>query len=378
MIIRNIPNLVLSLILLLSFTVSWSNDGSFKAAGNHLIPMYETDISVKKEILTINRISADKAAITVYYEFFNPKATKELEVGFEAVSPSGDVRTRPVDGHQPYINKFTVNMNGQPIPFKVAIVSDSLYYNNGKYKSKTIAEANKESDENDMVDWMYVYHFRAQFKPGINIIIHTYVVDLSSSVFENYSLDYILTAAGRWANRQIDDFTLQINMGEYQDVSIQNTFFSKAAEWQMPETAKGILNKKRDKEEADMTEFFVRKGMLVFQKQNFKPVGQLYIRSLNFYYYLGPDDYDKDDGFFNSSRDRLPFSIEDQDHIKKPANELSKRILKNLPFARRGYIYKSPELQSYFEKQLWYKKDEKYKPVLAELTAKEQAWLNKL
>jgi YARHG domain-containing protein len=358
----------------LSFTASWSNDGSFKAAGNHLIPMYETDISVKKEILTINRISADKASITVYYEFFNPKAPKEIEVGFEAVSPSGDVRTRPLDGHQPYINKFTVNMNGQSIPFKVAIVSDSLYYNNGKYKSKTIAEANKESYENDMVDWMYVYHFRAQFKPGINIIIHTYVVDLSGSVFENYSLDYILTAAGRWANRQIDDFTLQINMGEYQDVSIQNTFFSKAAEWKMPEATKSIAIKKEEVEGAAMTEFFIRKGMLVFQKQNFKPIGQLYIRSLNFFYYNGSNE----DNQFNSKRDRLPFTIEEQDRIDKPADELSKRVLKNLPFARRGYIFKSPELQSYFEKQPWYKKDEKYKAVLAELTQKEQVWLNKL
>jgi hypothetical protein len=269
-------------------------------------------------------------------------------------------------------------MNGQPIPFKVSIVSDSLYYNNGKYKSKTIAQANKESDENDMVDFFYVYHFRAVFKPGINIVIHTYTVDLSSSVSENYSLDYILTAAGRWANRQIDDFTLQINMGELQDVSIENTFFSNVAEWQIPATAKSIAIRKKKKDETDMSEFIIRKGMLVFQKQNFKPVGQLYIRSLNFSFYYGPEDYDKYDYLFNYVRDRLPFSIEDQDHIRMPANELSKRILKNLPFARRGYIFKSSELQSYFEKQPWYKKDEKYEPVLAELTQKEQAWLKKL
>lgn len=374
MFIKNIPGTVLLLIFLLVFTASWSNDGAFKAAGNQLIPMYETDISVKKEILTINRISSGKATITVYYEFFNPKANKELEVGFEAVSPSGDVTMRPVNGHHPYITQFTVNMNDESIPFKVAIVSDSLYYRNGKFKSKTLAQALKESDENDMVDFFYVYHFKALFKQGINIIKHTYTVDLSSSVWENYGLDYILTAAGRWANRQIDDFTLQINMGEFQDVSIQNTFFSKAAEWQIPETTKSILNRKKENEETDMTEFFIRKGMLVFQKQNFKPIGQLYIRSLNFFYYNGSNE----DDLYNSNRDRLPFAIEEQDRINKPANELSKRILKNLPFARRGYVFKSPELQSYFEKQPWYKKDEQYKPVFAELTAKEQAWLNKL
>lgn len=374
MFIKNIPGTVLLLIFLLVFTASWSNDGAFKAAGNQLIPMYETDISVKKEILTINRISSGKAVITVYYEFFNPKENKELEVGFEAVSPSGDVTMRPMNGHHPYITQFTVNMNDESIPFKVAIVSDSLYYRNGKFKSKTLAQALKESDENDVVDYFYVYHFKALFKQGINIIKHTYTVDLSSSVWENYSLDYILTAAGRWANRQIDDFTLQINMGEFQDVHIENTFFSNLAEWQIPTTAKSMAIKKKNDEEKDKTEFIIRKGMLVFQKQNFKPIGQLYLQSLNFFYYNGSNE----DNLFNSNRDRLPFAIEEQDRIDKPANELSKRVLKNLPFARRGYIFKSPELQSYFEKQYWYKKDEQYKPVLAELTVKEQAWLNKL
>jgi hypothetical protein len=373
MFIRNITGTFLSLLFLLSFTVCCANDGAFRAAGNQLIPMYETDISVKKEILTITRISSGKALITVYYEFFNPKTAKELEVGFEAVSPSGDVTMRPVNGHHPYITQFTVNMNDESIPFKVAIVSDSLYYRNGKFKSKTLAQALKESEENDVVDYFYVYHFKAVFKEGINIIKHTYTVDLSSSIIENYYLNYILTAAGRWANRQIDDFTLQINMGEFQDVSISNTFFSKAAEWQIPETAKSTVIKMGENDETDKTEFFIRKGTLVFQKQNFKPVGELCIQSLKFAFYNGSED-----DLFNYKRHRLPFSIDDQDEIKKPTDELSKRILKNLPFARRGYIFKSPELQTWFEKQVWYKKDETYKPVLAELTQKEQAWLNKL
>src|SRR5438105_2602650 len=140
------------LLLLLSFTVCYPNDGAFRAAGNQLIPMYETDVSVKKEILTIKRINSRQAEITVYYEFFNPKESKELEVGFEAVSPYGDVNRAPVDGKHPYITHFTVNMNGNPVPFKVSIVSDSLYYNNGKYKSKTVTQALKESEDADMVD----------------------------------------------------------------------------------------------------------------------------------------------------------------------------------------------------------------------------------
>jgi hypothetical protein len=77
--------------------LSQANDGAFRAAGNQLIPMYETDISVKKEILTIHRINPTQARIEVYYEFYNPKESKTLEVGFEAYSPSGDADKRPDD-----------------------------------------------------------------------------------------------------------------------------------------------------------------------------------------------------------------------------------------------------------------------------------------
>src|SRR5882724_4310365 len=213
------------ILVLLSF-FSHANDGAFRASGNQLIPMYETDISVRKEILSIHRINATQAQIEVYYEFFNPKAPKALEVGFEAYSPTGDAEKAPGrDGGQRFISKFTVNLNGEAVPFKVVIVHDSLYYRNGQYKSITAAKAMKDNENSDDVDFFYVYHFHAVFNQGLNIIRHVYVVDLSNSVVENYSLDYVLTAAKRWANRQIDDFTLQIDMGEFQDVCIDNRFF---------------------------------------------------------------------------------------------------------------------------------------------------------
>jgi hypothetical protein len=270
-------------------------------------------------------------------------------------------------------------MNGESIPFNVSIVGDSLYYKNGKYKSKTVAQAIKESDENDVVEFFYVYHFKALFKQGINVIKHTYIVDLSNSVIENYSLQYILTAAGRWANRQIDDFTLQIDMGELQDICIPNTFFSNVSEWQLPDKGKSIVLKKnmKDKNATDTCEFFNRKGMLVFQKMNFKPRGELYIHSFNSYFYVSQNDNAVNDDHFDYKRDRLPFSIEDQDDIESPANDFSKRILKNLPFARRGYVFKNAELQSYYEHQRWYAKDDAYQPEVSQLTQKEQAWVSK-
>ena len=366
------------LLLLLSIC-SLANDGAFRASGNQLIPMYETDISVKKEILTIRRINEKQARVEVYYEFFNPKEAKILEVGFEAVSPSGDVDHYPTkDGHQPYIRQFTVTLNEASIPYKVAIVHDKLYYRAGQYKAISLAQANKESEE-DYVDFFYVYHFRASFRQGLNIIRHSYIVDLSNSVGEHYSLDYILTAARRWANRQIDNFTLQIDMGEFQDLSIEPTFFKNVSEWKTDSTIKSMDVKTGDKDQPDMSRFFIRKGAIVFTKLNFKPKGELEMHSFNSYYYRSAD---RPEGGgspeqFDSRTTRLPFSIDDQDGIYPPVDELSKKILHNLPFARRGYVFKSPEIAAYYTKQPWYLPDPTYTPDPGSLTKQEQDWLAK-
>ena len=368
---------ILPLILVFNHCVA--NDGSFRVRGNQLIPMYETDISVKKEILTIRRTNSRQAEVDVYYEFYNPKESKELEVGFEALSPLGDVNATPVNGEHPYITHFSVSMNGESVPFKVSIVNDSLYYRNGKYKSMKPADILKELDESEMdVGFFYVYHFRVLFKNGLNIIKHTYKVDLSNSVDENYSFDYVLTAAGRWANKQIDDFTLKIDMGDFQDLTVDNTFFKDGSDWKL--TGRGRLIGriyKRGREVKSMTEFFIQNGILVFGKKNFKPVGELYMHSYNNNIYGDGHSY-SDKPRFDFKHDRLPFSVDSQDLIDTPANELSKTILKNLPFARRGYIFKAPELKSYYNLQYWYNPDVVYIPDLKQLTDAEQEWFKKI
>lgn len=75
-----------------------ANDGAYLGSGNQLIPMVESDISVQKEVLTITRNSEDKnlVDISVYYEFYNSGKQKTITVGFEAMSPGGDVYGDPV------------------------------------------------------------------------------------------------------------------------------------------------------------------------------------------------------------------------------------------------------------------------------------------
>jgi Ca2+-binding RTX toxin-like protein len=74
------------LLAVLAFIGAKANDGVYYASGNQLIPINETDISVKKEVLTITRVG-DHVEVTVYYEFFNPGKPKDLLVGFEAPAP---------------------------------------------------------------------------------------------------------------------------------------------------------------------------------------------------------------------------------------------------------------------------------------------------
>ena len=336
--------------------------------------MYETDISVKKEILTIKRFDARHAIIDVYYEFFNPKENKDIEVGFEAYSPMGDADPHPVNGHHPYITRFSVLMNGKNIDYKVAIVGDSVYFKNGIYKTRTKEEIWKQR-EDDYVDYFYVYHFRAPFRKGLNIIHHIYIVELSNSVEEEYSLNYVLTAAGRWANHQIDDFTLNIDMGEFQDLSISPDFFRNAEDWKIEGRGKQIIRKSTDTTyQKDMPEFFLQKGVLSFQKKNFKPTGEFNMYSFNYYSLRETTNSDGHEGF-NSKVDKLPFSIEVQDQISQPIDSLSKTILKNLPYARRGYAFKSPELRSFYLRQLWYQADPAFVPDMNLLTEKEKIWL---
>ena len=52
------------------------------------------------------------------------------------------------------------------------------------------------------------------------------------------------------------------------------------------------------------------------------------------------------------------------------------RILKNLPFAYRGYVFKSKELQDVFNRATWYIPTPSYVPNTSSLTEGERRWVN--
>ena len=375
-------------LLLVSFLGARANDGVFYASGNQLIPITETEITVQKEILTINRLEkTDMVEITVYYEFFNPTfKTKTLLVGFEAAAPY------PYEGlghfpEQPNIHDFKVIMNGQSLPFQVAPVeSEKFYYEasetpvppyyvNGRVQGWTkqqCEDAIKEADE-FYFPFEYVYYFNASFKPGLNTIKHTYRFLMSSSVDMNYSLPYVLTAACRWGNHQIDDFTLNINMGDRESFAISPNFFEIEKDWKL--TGVGTTDiTAYGGEPAPI--FHIREGGITFHKKNFRPEGELFLFQPNASWSLySYDEPVQSENIISAIQDLYyNWSFLLGENIE--ATPKDARILKNLPFAYRGYVFKAKDLQQFYESTVWYVPDPNYVADMEAMNRREKEWIN--
>lgn len=394
----NMPNILKkSLILLLLsalFITAKANDGSFYSSGNHLIPIVETDISVKKEVLKIVRgveknedFDRSYFEVTVYYEFFNPSKEKDLIVGFEAGPPydAGDLSRYP---DHPFIFNFKAVMNGVELPYEVAHVpykfdEDSNmtrekgdYYKDGHFQNLSLKECqNPPFDEDDYPfdDWFYyVYHFNAHFNPGLNTIQHTYRFDGSGNVMTEYQFDYVLTAANRWANNSIDDFTLEIDMGDLESFALYSSFFKGFKDWTFNGRGKvgiGVFPPYYSAEDEGHPIFHVQEGSIVFHKTNFHPDGELYITKPNTY---GASELENPISQMYLSLDDECYSIagdeEDMDADRK-------RIMKNLPFAYHGYVFKTKSLQQFFESTKWYVPNPEFKGTMESLSAREQRWV---
>ncbi|MBQ4441377.1 MAG: YARHG domain-containing protein [Bacteroidales bacterium] len=395
--------LIIVIFSCLSAFFATANDGVFYASGNQLIPITETDISVKKEILTLNRVG-DHLEVTVYYEFFNPVGEKELLVGFEAQSPYNSMADalKMLPKH-PHIRNFKVVVNGDPLIYEIAHVDRgccymddtytfSQYYVNGKFTDWTaqrIRDTLAACPHPPGMPIDYVYHFKAKFRHGLNIIQHTYDYDLSFSQEYEFYFFYVLTAANRWANHQIDDFTLNINMGDRESFMIRPDFFKTADEWVFTGRGKtsvdSIWSWYEDLNRMTCPNFHIQEGGLSFHKANFHPEGDLHIYKRNYWSYFWSyreEDYGTlSNGLMTALSKEGYFVRRFSGFSQKSAEDtmqytrFQRRILKNLPFAYRGHIFRSKKKQDYFESTEWYLPNPDYKANMETLSSEEKKWV---
>ena len=248
-------NFLLVLFLLTAMgDVAMANDGVYYTSGNFLVPIRETDISAKKEILEITLCKDGYANVTVDYTFFNHGKAKTVTMAFEANPPYNAGEPLNRQGIHPNIQEFTVLFNGQALPHRNAVVA--VHYKVGVRDSdlkpldltgwKGFGDELPDSIDlydnliyNEKLDsissFAYAYYFDAPFKEGENKVRHTYRYKMSYAVGCDFRVPYWLKPVTRWANGQVDDFTLRVKSEDDREIIMNDSLFLSA-----PFTLKGI------------------------------------------------------------------------------------------------------------------------------------------
>ena len=152
----------------------------FYTSGNFIVPIHDTDILLKKAILTIDLADGEFVEANVYYELYNLDVSKNISIKFEAKRSD----KMPLDITQG-IKDFKLMVNGDIQEIK--------------------------SD----VDTCYMYYANVQLIKGKNILRNTFRYRVMDNVDDYYLFaPFCLRTLNRWANRQVDDFTLRVINGD--------------------------------------------------------------------------------------------------------------------------------------------------------------------
>lgn len=339
---------LLIFVFIFSFS-AFANDGVFYAQGDTLFPLQETQVELKKEVLKFYVVDHNFAKVDVYFEFYNPSATKTVTVGFVTPPADGDVTEE--EANKQFITNFTVNVNGKIIPYKIKRLKETTF----KLETK--------EDEGSKEDY-FVYYFPVTFKKGLNIVHHTYRYRGDESVEIQRSFSYQITTGKSWANKQIDDFELQIHPdnGIYY---VPSKFVNdeKLADWKlvgdgvMEENPRNFFGGERY---VRMVHF--NNGYLSFKQKNFKP------------------DFDIDFGEYNWAAGWASVWCEfgqecvEQNSLEKvtryftlkPYGEFESidfdgftakdfKYLRNYFYAVRGIDFRDSQLRNFYTQFFWYK-----------------------
>ncbi|NOT49857.1 MAG: YARHG domain-containing protein [Chitinophagaceae bacterium] len=333
----------LSILLLLGGSLQ-ANDGVFYAMGNTLVPLKETTIQLKKEILNLQR-KGDWMQVDIYFEFYNPGTEKELTVGFVTPPGSGDVLDE--EAKHPFVKDFMVMAGDRILPYKIAKMNETGF----KVSSK-IAQGHD-----------FVYHFTIKFLKGITVIRHSYLYKGGGSVEAHRDFDYRLTTGTTWANNGIDDFELNINMGDDSYFSIPSAFGTAPAAWQLSGIGRITKHNFSIPFYADgkpvLKMAYLRKGALQLRAANFKPTEDLSITFWNIHnevnLWCEPTAKNDFAGF-------MELMWSDSTEAVSKLSDVELRLYRNLNYARAGYDFKDELLKKAFSKYNWYIPDPAIKP----------------
>ena len=346
---------------------TFANDWEFGSEGEHIIPLKGSNVSIKKEKITL-KLTPDGMLVNVKFTFDNPTAENKI-VGF--VTPESgngeeeDETTKPKRKAEPLkIKNFKTTVNGKEVKSNVELLSKLL--------SKGVLDNNiiKEYTEKEKTFYNYVYSFNADFKQGENVVEHSYFYTGSYGVYER-DFEYVVTTISKWKNQTVEDFEIEVHPGNY-FVKLPYSFWkdNKKINWEIVGKGKMVTiapTKKSNDEDATGLERYgiiylkLNDGFVRYKTKNFSPNQDFYMTRMDNilgFEYEYPEGkvqgYKFKDKYFEILRE---VAYSDYPEIVDSLKDLSDKdldIVRNYPYAFAGYDFAKKDLKDYFSQFIWY------------------------
>ena len=359
--------ILLAILFCLLSIFTFANDWEFVSEGEHIIPLKGSNMSIKKEKITL-KLTPDGMLVNVKFTFDNPTAENKI-VGF--VTPESgngeeeDETTKPKRKAEPLkIKNFKTTVNGKEVKSNVELLSKLL--------SKGVLDNNiiKEYTEKEKTFYNYVYYFNADFKQGENVVEHSYFYTGSYGVYER-DFEYVVTTISKWKNQTVEDFEIEVHPGNY-FVKLPYSFWkdNKKINWEVVGKGKMVTiapTKKSNDEDATGLERYgiiylkLNNGFVRYKTKNFSPNQDFYMTRMDNilgFEYEYPEGkvqgYKFKDKYFEILRE---VAYSDYPEIVDSLKDLSDKdldIVRNYPYAFAGYDFAKKDLKDYFSQFIWY------------------------
>jgi len=360
--------ILLAILFCLLSIFTFANDWEFGSEGEHIIPLKGSNMSIKKEKITL-KLTPDGMLVNVKFTFDNPTAENKI-VGF--VTPESgnggyyeeeNVTRKPEPLN---IKNFKTTVNGKEVKSNVELLSKLL--SRGVLDNNIVTEYVKAEKEKEFYN--YVYYFNADFKQGENVVEHSYFYTGSYGVYER-DFEYVVTTISKWKNQTVEDFEIEVHPGNY-FVKLPYSFWkdNKKINWEIVGKGKMVTiapTKKSNDEDATGLERYgiiylkLNNGFVRYKTKNFSPNQDFYMTRMDNilgFEYEYPEGkvqgYKFKDKYFEILRE---VAYSDYPEIVDSLKDLSDKdldIVRNYPYAFAGYDFAKKDLKDYFSQFIWY------------------------
>jgi len=352
---------------------TFANDWEFGSEGEHIIPLKGSNVSIKKEKITL-KLTPDGMLVNVKFTFDSPNAENKI-IGF--VTPeSGNggyyEEENVIRKPEPLkIKNFKTTVNGKEVKSNVELLSKLL--SKGVLDNNIVTEYVKEEKEKEFYN--YVYYFNADFKQGENVVEHSYFYTGSYGVYER-DFEYVVTTISKWKNKTVEDFEIEVYPGNY-FVKLPYSFWTntKKINWEIVGKGKMITvapTKQPNDEDATILEKTgvvyskLDNGFIRYKTKNFSPTDNFYmvrmdnILGFDYEFQEGKiQGYKFKDDYFTFLRETVYDDYPDIVASLKDLKDKDLDIIRNYPYAFAGYDFARKDLKDYFSQFIWYSPVEK-------------------